>query len=223
MLRPKHPSKPRCPMCPRTQESLPSLPSIRMVGFVRHEFYLALAIALLALSLVLPRLFNREWLGALMSLLGLAGVVLAIFGALLAFTWLGRELERPSGGWRSHLGRFLLCGFIGLVIATALEAQHNPGKRTEALIPLSAGLLAGVGGIYLHQRFGESRFWAGFKWFGLALLGSFVGGILGILGPEPWSVNAGILIPLFLFLALALTTHFRRSRKMDPHDSRSQP
>jgi hypothetical protein len=37
----------------------------------------------------------------------------------------------------------------------------------------------------------------------LALLGALVGGLLGILGPEPWSIDAGVLVPLAAFVLLA--------------------
>jgi hypothetical protein len=190
---------------------------------VRHEFYLLLAFVLLALALVVPRLLRGEALGALLSLLSLVGIVLTGLVALLAITWLSHALHQPGGGRRGkalvllgHLGRFLLVGFIGFVIATALVAQHGLGPRVAALAPPGVGVLSGTVGLYLHQRLGAPRFWVGFRWFGLALLGSFLGGIAGILGPEPWAVDAGILIPLVLFFA------FARAGRTGPTDAGRQ-
>jgi hypothetical protein len=62
-----------------------------------------------------------------------------------------------------------------------------------------------------------------FGWFTLSLLGSFMGAILGILGSEPWSIDAGVLIPLVLFLILALSGRIGpRQREASP-DAGSQP
>lgn len=216
-------------MDPRTQDSAPLPALIRAAGFVRHEFYLLLALVLLALALAVPRLIRGDGLGALISLLALVGLVLAALGLLLGITWLSQGMDRPGTGWRDRafqtaglLVRFLFFGFIGLVIATALVVQHGPGPRAGTLIPLGMGALSGSCGLYLYHRLGKSRFWAGFMWFGLALLGSFIGGILGILGPEPWSVDAGILIPLVLFLMLALSGRIGPKQRQESPDARSQ-
>jgi hypothetical protein len=90
-----------------------------------------------------------------------------------------------------------------------------------ALVPLGVGALTGAAGLCLHQRLGASRFWAGFRWFGLALLGAFLGGIVGILGPEPWAVDAGILIPLVLFLGFALAGRSGPRQRRGPTDAGS--
>jgi hypothetical protein len=52
--------------------------------------------------------------------------------------------------------------------------------------------------------------------FSLALLGSLAGGILGILLPEPWGVDAGIILPLLLFLGLAVTGRLGEPRRPKP-------
>jgi hypothetical protein len=61
----------------------------------------------------------------------------------------------------------------------------------------------GTWGLLLYRQLGRTRFWRGFGRLGIALLGSLAGGILGILGPEPWAVDTGILAPLALFALLA--------------------
>jgi hypothetical protein len=194
-------------------------------GFVRHDLYLAFAFILLAVALVVPRLVRGDGLGALIALLVLVGVVVAGIGMLLALSWLGLQMDRPGAGWRDrtfqwagHLARCLMFGFIGLLVATAIAAQHGLGSKAEAWISLSSGAISGVSGLWLYQRLGKTRFWSGFKWFGLALLGSFIGGIVGILGPEPWSIDAGIVIPLGVFLLLALTGRVGPRRRDEAAD-----
>lgn len=191
------------PMAPRTQEKDPQTPAGRMAGFVRFEWYLLLSLVLIGLALALPRLARGDGRGALAALLGEAAVVTGLLALLLLATWLGQSRMAPFLGM---VGRLLLTGGIGLVLGTALAAGH--GSRGESLAGSGGALLLGGLGLYLHRRLGADRFWSGFRWFCLALLGSLAGGILGILGPEPWSVPAGILAPLALF---ALIAGFSRS------------
>ncbi len=188
---------------------------------MRYDYYLVLALVLVALALVVPRLLRGDWLGALVSFLSLAGLVLAVLGILVASLWL---YEQSDGAGRGHklsmavgfLLRFVLFGSIGAVIASGLAANHHLGGRGENLAGGIAGGLAGFLGTGLYHRLGKARFWPVFGWFALSLLGSFMGTILGILGPEPWSVDAGILIPLVLFLALALALSGRiRTRQRE--------
>lgn len=216
-------------MDPKTQASMPIPASIQARGFVRHEFYLVLSLLLVALALVVPKLVHGDGRSALISLLYLAGIILVALGVLLAITWLSQQEAQPALGWRGravqiagHLVRFLLFGFMGLVIATTLVAQHSLRGLAGTLVPLGMGALSGCSGLYLYHRIGKARFWSGFRWFGLALLGSFVGGILGILGPEPWSVDAGILLPLFLFLILALSGRIGPPVREEPIEDRNQ-
>ena len=185
--------------------------SRRDPGFVRHELHLALALALVAAALVLPRLVRGQFRGALLALLGLAAVVAAGIGLLLLASWIGQLWAAAPGSRRGraaaalgHLARFGLCGFIGMVIATALAANHRLGAAGEKLAAGIAGPLAGTSGVLLHLRLGRDRFWRGFRRFALALLGSLAAGILGILLPEPWGIDLGVLAPLLLFLVLAL-------------------
>jgi len=185
-------------MAPRTREAASRPPSGRMAGFVRFEWYLLLSLVLIGLALAVPRLVRGEGRGALAGLLGEAGVVIGLLALLLIATWLGGSRMAPFLG---GLGRLLLTGGIGLVLGTALAAGH--GSRSETLAGGAGALLLGGLGLFLHRRLGADRFWSGFRWFALALLGSLAGGLLGILGPEPWSVPAGILAPLALFLLLA--------------------
>ena len=192
-------------MPPRSQEAETSRPT---AGFVRFEWYLLLSLVLIALALVLPRLVRGDGRGALWALLGEAGVVAGLLGGVLLATRLGQSRVAPLLGMA---GRLFLTGGIGLILGTALAASARAGgrgARAEALAGWGGALLLGGLGLYLHRRLGADRFWSGFRWFCLALLGSLAGGILGILGPEPWSVPAGILAPLALF---ALMAGFSRS------------
>ena len=195
---------------------------------MRHELYLLLALLLVALTLVVPRLLRGDWLGALVSLLYLAGFVLATLGILMAGQWLHEQSD--GAGWGCKLSmavgallRFGLFGLIGAAIASGLAANHHLGAHGEDWAGGVAGGLTGFLGSVLYHRLGKARFWPMFGWFALSLLGSFVGAILGILGPEPWSVDAGIFIPLVLFLLLAISGRIgTRQREASP-DAGSQP
>jgi hypothetical protein len=195
---------------------------------VRHDLYLFLALVLVALALVVPRLVRGDWPGALMSLLALAGLVFAVIGILVAVQWL--QGQSDGAGWGHTLSmavgillRFCLFGFIGAAIAAGLAANHHLGVQGENWAGGVAGGLTGFLGTGLFHRLGKARFWPLFGWFALSLLGSFIGGILGILGPEPWSVDAGILIPLILFLILALSGGIKARQREEPLDDGKQP
>ncbi|MDR3682923.1 MAG: hypothetical protein P4L11_04260 [Geothrix sp.] len=131
----------------------------------------------------------------------------------------GRRLSRALG----TLLRFGLFGLIGVAVASALAANHHLGGRGEDLVGGLAGGLTGLLGTGLYHRLGRARFWPLFGWFALALLGSFVGGILGILGPEPWSIDAGILVPPVLFLILALSGRLGTRQRAASPDAVSPP
>lgn len=208
----------------RNPDAPPARRFDRGAGFVRHDLLILVALVLLALAIVVPRLLQGQWRGALLGLLILAGAVLGGIGLLLAVDWLQQASEGPARGWSDraaramgHLLRFALFGFIGAVIASALAANHGLGAHGANLAALGAGALAGCLGTALYLHFGKARFWPVFGGFALALLGSFIGGILGILGPEPWSVDAGILLPLLLFLA------FRHRGAAPPREETPNP
>jgi len=208
----------------------PSRPA-RAAGFVRHDLFILAALLLLALAIAVPRLIYGQWKGALFGLLILAGAVMAGIGLLLAMDWLQQATSHPARGRvdraaraMGHLLRFVLFGFIGASIASALAANHRVGARGENLAATVAGVAAGLLGTALYLHLGKARFWPGFGVFALALLGSFLGGILGILGPDPWGVDAGILLPLILFLILALMGRIATKPRGDTRDpSRSRP
>ena len=194
---------------------------------MRHELYLFLALVLVALVRVVPRLFRGDGLGALVSLLGLAGLALAALGTLMARQWLYEQSDGTGWGHRLSravgiLLRFGLFGLIGALIASGLAANHHLGALGEDWAGGVAGALMGCLGTGLYHRLGKARFWPIFGWFALALLGSFLGGILGILGPEPWSIDAGILIPLVLFLTLALSGRLGTRQREASRDARNQ-
>ncbi|WP_243319760.1 hypothetical protein [Geothrix sp. SG200] len=183
---------------------------------MRHDLYLLVAVLLVALALVVPRLALGEWKGAFLALLVLAAVVLGGIGLLVGAQWIGDGSGEGRGTWRSalakgigDLARFGLSGLAGAVIASGLAANHHLGARGEDWAAGLAGGLAGLTGVVLGRWMGGPRFWRLFGWFSLALLGAFVGGILGLLGPEPWGVDVGVLAPLAAFAALAASGRFR--------------
>lgn len=192
-----------------------SLARVR-AGFVRHDLYLLVAVLLVALALVVPRLARGEWKGALLALLALAAVILGGIGLLVGAQWIGDGAEDGRSTWRAFLARgfgdlarFGLSGLAGAVIASGLAANHHLGARGEDWAAALAGGLAGLAGLVLGRWMGAPRFWRLFGWFALALLGAFLGGILGLLGPEPWGVDVGVLAPLVAFAALAVSGKFR--------------
>ena len=143
--------------------------------------------------------------------------------ALVLLGWVAQAVSRMGPAWSGRIVRFLgfvlragLCAFIGMLLASGLVANHRLGPRMENLAALGAGILGGGCGAWLHWRLGPERFWRGFRMFSLALLGSLAGGILGILLPEPWGVDAGIILPLLLFLGLAVTGRLGEPRRPKP-------
>lgn len=195
-------------------------------GFVRHDLMILLAVICLTLVVVVPQASKHGLRGALLALLGVAGVLAAGVGLLISAIWLFEQASHPGSGWRGsafrglgHLSRFSLFGLVAAILGTALLAGHDVGVVAGNWVSLTCGLLGGAGGCHLHGRLGPARFWIAFRRFGLALLGSFIGGILGILGPENWGVGLGILIPLLVFAVLAATGHIVPKREDVPPPS----
>ena len=179
-------------------------------GFVRHDLYLLAAVVGLALAVVVPQARRHGLAGALLALLAVAGVLAATVGLLLAITWLIQRLGQPGPGWRGglarwvgHLLRFTLFGSLASVLAAGLCAWHGLTPAGADLVALAAALLGGTAGCLTRHHLGPNRFWPAFRRLCLALVGSFLGGILGILGPGNWGVGIGILVPLLIFALLA--------------------
>ena len=170
-------------------------------GFVQFEWFILAAVLLTVLAVVLPEARKHGLMGALVALGWVAGVAAGAAGLLAAGTWM-----LGQGGLRRWLGagfRFLAAGFVAAVLASALAHGHGLSATGEDRAALAAGVLGAVAGTLLHRRLGPARFWPVCRRFGLALLGSFLLGILGILGPGEWGVDMGILIPLLVFAILA--------------------
>ena len=179
-------------------------------GFVRHDLFILAAVVFLALAVVIPQALKHGLKGALIALLGVAAVLAAVVGVLFAITWLIEQVGRPGTGgrgalfrWVGHLLRFILFGFLASLIGAALVVWHGLSPAMQDLVSLAFALFGGGVGSLLYHRLGPARFWPAFGLFCLALLGSFLGGILGILGPGNWGVDIGILVPLLIFAILA--------------------
>lgn len=170
-------------------------------GFVQFEWYLLAAVLLVALAVVVPEARRHGPQGALVALGWVAGVLIAALGLLLGATWLlGRDGPRR---WLGALFRGLGAGFLAALLGTALVHGHGLTAAGEDRVGLGAGILGAVAGALLHRRLGPARFRTAFRRFCLALLGSLLFGILGILGPGDWGVDLGILAPLLVFALLA--------------------
>ncbi len=179
-------------------------------GFVRYDLFIAVAMLCLALAVIIPQSQKHGLKGALLALLLMGGLLAAVVGVLVAFGWLIELAGSPVSGWRGkairgagHALRFGLFGLIASALGAGLCVFHGLARATEDFIILGAGLLGGGSACLLHHFLGPARFWPAFRRFCLALLGSFLGGILGILGPGNWGVTIGILVPLLLFTLLA--------------------
>jgi hypothetical protein len=172
-------------------------------GFVRPDLYILAAILGLALAVVVPQAVKHGLKGALVALGGLVLVVAACLGALFLATWLleGRGLFQRGAG---HLARFLLFGLMASAVGSALVVWHGLSPAVENGVALASGLLGGGSGCLLHHHLGPSRFWSFFGRLCLALLGSLVGGLLGILLLGSWGVTLGVLVPLLLFALLTV-------------------
>jgi hypothetical protein len=170
-----------------------------------------LAVILVALAVIIPQAHKYGWRGALLALVMVLAVLAALVGVLVGLFWLAEQLHNPGTGWRGrafrllgHLLRFALCAAIGAILMSGLLAEQGLGTRLMDALAAVAGLLGGVVGGLAYRAWGAARFWVVFRRFCMTLLGSFFGGILGLLAPGRWGVPLGILLPLLLFALLFL-------------------
>ena len=208
---------------PRKLRQAPGRAGTGPCGFIRYELYILVAFLLVALAVTVPKLLQGDWKGAALSGLFLMGVALTVGGCFLLLAWMQANVGRPGTGWcdkawrgLGHGLRFILLGSLGLIVATAILARHRLGPVSENAILLFFAAACGTTGAILYRRLGKTRFWQAFAKLFLALLGSLFGGLLGMLGPEPWAVDAGILVPILLFIVLAAM-----GRIVPPRDSGS--
>jgi len=175
-------------------------------GFVRFELYIAASVLLIALAMVIPEVRNHGWKAGLLALLGIVLTLAAIIGVLVGISWLaGREGSAAGAAVRSagHVLRFALCACLGAGLATALVAQHGLPVWAQNAVSLAGAALGGAAGAWLRLRLGPGRYWIAFGRLALALAGSLLFGLIGILGPGNWGVDLGILLPLLVFAILA--------------------
>jgi hypothetical protein len=199
------------------------LPLGRNPGFARPDLLISAALALMILAIVVPEFVLHGERQGFMAILWVAGGIVAIAVLFAAAVWLLDGGTGRKGGWGdrlSHAIRFLLRGILfGLmasILATALVSGHGLGVRRVDQVSLGAGLAGGLVGSLLHARLGPSRFWACFSRFCIALGGSLVLGILGLLVPGAWGPDAGILLPLLVFVVFALAGRIVPPRPKDP-------
>lgn len=185
------------------------LRSPRPRGFVRFELYLTAAALLIALAVLVPEVRNHGWKAGLVALLGIILTLAAIIGVLVGISWLvelaGREGSAAGAAarWLGHVLRFALCACLGAGLATALAAQHGLPVRAQNVVSLAGAALGGAAGAWLRVRLGPGRYWIAFGRLALALAGSLLFGLFGILVPGNWGVDLGIMVPLLVFAILA--------------------
>ena len=181
------------------------------------------AFVLVALAVVVPEFVLHGWRRGVVAILWVVAVAAAIVGLLMALAWLLDAGNGKQGGWGDRVSRgfrfllrFLLFGFLAGILATALVAGHGLGADGENRVLLVSGILGGLVGCFFHFRLGASRFWGAFGGFCLALFGSLVLGILGILLPGDWGPDLGILLPILIFVVLALAGRVVPPRDAEP-------
>lgn len=187
---------------------LPTRVAQRERGFFRYDYTILAAILCLVLAVVVPQAHKHGLKGALVALAGVGGVLAGGLGLLIGGSWLLDRKERPGwGDWVrrgfGHVFGFCLFGLLASAVAAALVGQHGLSPAAENRVALCAGILGGLSGERVRHRLGPERFWPAFGLLGFALLGSLLGGILGILGPGNWGVDIGVLTPLLIFAALS--------------------
>ena len=201
------------------------IPASEEAGFVRHDWALLIALLLFVALAVVPAwalhggaqaLRNLAWIGVWVG----AGLVL-----LFLVVWLSdpQKGETSASAWlrsaTAFLLRFLLLAFLGAALGAALAAGPGYSASVQNGASLTGGAVFGVLGNWLYWRLGPTRFWPGFGRFMLALLASFVLGLLGLLIPGDWGVDAGILLPLLGFLVLGIRTSLRKATDLPPVSS----
>ena len=181
------------------------------LGFVRHDLYILIAVVLIALAIILPRFVQHGLRAGLIASLYVAGAVAGGIGILFLATWLLENTGREGSGWGDRalrgfggLLRFLLFGLTVTIIVTALVSGHALAVDNINLVSLVAAGFGGLCGSLLYRHLGPTRFWPPFRQFCLTLLGSFVGGVIGMIGGVWWT-DIGILAPILIFMALIIT------------------
>lgn len=183
-------------------------------GFARPDYLILVAFLLVLLAVAVPEWFFHGARQGLLAIVRVGAWTVALLGGLFILVWLlegGQRsgLSRGSG----HLLRFLVSGLIAAALAAALAGGHGLGSAFENQLSLVAGLLGGLMGICLGFWLGAARFWTVLRRFCLTLLGSLVLGILGLLFPSAWGPDIGIILPILVFVILALS-----GRVVPPHE-----
>ncbi len=184
----------------------------KQAAFARPDLMILVAFLLVLLAVVIPEWRLHGARQGLMAIIRVGGWAAALLVILFLAVWLLEGGPREDGGWRAafshgfgYLLRFLISALIAAVLGAALAGGHGLGPELENRIALGAGLLGGLSGSFLSRGLGPARFWAVLGRFCVALLGSFVLGILGLLLPGTWGPDLGILLPILCFAALVLT------------------
>lgn len=181
---------------------------------MRYDLYLLVALVLLALAILIPQYLKHGLRGAFVAFLAVAGTIAAGIAVLFLITWLADNIGREGSGkadfalrGAGHLLRFLLFGLIASLVAMGLTAGHGLQADGENLVFLCSAGAGGVTGCLLFHHLGPARFWPAFGVFCLTLLGSLLGGILGLLGTSAWWTDVGVLLPILVYMVLAWMGH----------------
>lgn len=192
-------------------------------SFPNHDLLIAVAVVCIALAVGVPLWRTHGGKGCLLAFLVVAGGIATLVGIVSLCLWIAGNVDRggqapADKAWRSvgHLLRFVVGGFLGMVIAAPILVPKHLGPLWENL-GLGAGI-AMMGGIsvwgFIHL--GAERYKRLGKVFLGILLVSWVLGLLSLLVSWPYALDIAILAPPLLFAARVLF-----SGKADPGKKRA--
>lgn len=189
------------PVPPPSQPRRP----LAAAGFVRHDWAILAAVALLLLAAGVPLLLQRRWEMAAWALLKVLLGLAAALAMLVAMSWMAAA-DPGSSRLRRAAGMLLVLlagAAVGAVVGTALAAGAGyAALGQDRGMFLGAGF-GGMAALVSRRALGEPRHWMAFRRLLLAMLGSLFLSLLALMLPWAWGVDAAILLPLAVFAILA--------------------
>jgi phosphotransferase system glucose/maltose/N-acetylglucosamine-specific IIC component len=180
-------------------------------SFPNHELMILLALIFLALAIGVPAWKSRGGKGCLLAVLGFVAVIGTLFALIALWEWVSQNVGREGGRftdrlWRvvGHLFRFLFGGFLGMLIAAPIVLPKHLGPLWENLGMLTGILVLACASVWVRIRLGTERY----RRLVLGFLGtmavSWVLALLSLLLPWPYALDVAVLVPLLLYVALAV-------------------